>query len=27
VVGVRDIWDALLGLAICIESYGTCPWE
>jgi hypothetical protein len=25
VVGVRDIWDALFGLVVCIESYGPCP--
>jgi hypothetical protein len=25
VVGLGDIWEALLGLAICIESNGACP--
>jgi hypothetical protein len=27
VVGPRAMWDALLGLVTCIESYGACPWE
>lgn len=27
VVGLRETWDALLGLAICIDSNGMCPWD
>lgn len=27
VVGIRETWDALLGLAICIDSNGMCPWD
>jgi hypothetical protein len=26
-VGLGSIWDALLGLVICVESNAACPWE